>query len=287
MTEEKDPAQKFIQVGIFLVDKSKELEELGKDLPRHIRNLRGYGEYFQFFGNEIRRAGEAGVEIDDSIVPGSTADDVMKSLTWTVPSTYEISATVAAASDATVGTMSIAVSAAEGTDIEPSFLQHPPESYWAILVTGSMVTRLNELKPGLGTTWQNAWDALATIRPDSARNASVNARTVVDEISWMRPYDHLKSLQWCRFDNKGDPTRATRYAWILYGDDLPSHLEGNPSNDKIWKSLGHRYRDLQKYVHCSDTSGSDAKIIDGCLRAIQVSLEEYLEAGIDRLKQFA
>ena len=285
MTEEKDSGERYIQVGTSLVEKSEELQRLGKDLPRYVRIFKGYGELFVYFGNEIKRAGEAGVEIDDSMIFGSTLDDVMKTLTWTVPSTEAVSATMAAASDATVGTMSIAVSAADGSTIESSFLQDPPESYWAVCETKAMVIRLNELKQGLGTTWENAWDALATIRPDSAKNASVNARTVVDELSWMTPYDYLKTLQWHRLDNKGNPTRATRFAWIHYGDNLPHSLDGKPYNDDIWKSLKRSYNDLQKYVHCSETSQMEAKIIETNLKAIGVSLEEYLEAGFDRLKE--
>jgi hypothetical protein len=170
------------------------------------------------------------------------------------------------------------------TEPELKLLENPPKSFQILKATDETIDKLNKLKGGLGDTWRNAWNAMAIKDLSSIKTIATNARTVFDELSWLAPVENVKKLNWCFLDDNDKPTRATRFAWILYGDELPEFCNNNPSNDPSWKSLKKNYDELQQYVHLSSSQQSDLMQLEITMKALQESIEHYLDFGYDRLK---
>ncbi len=280
MTNITVPSSDYVGLGDEFHRRADDLQKLTKSAPNQIRQLRGYGDYFKFFGGEIDRASEHGINYNAS--PGFSAYDVQKTLTWNVTSPANIGMTISTASGTTNCASEFMIEA-EQQKPELKLFQNPPESFNSLGITEDTVEVLNQLKQGLGDTWRTAWDEISV---ESIKTAANNARTVFDELSWLKPYDHLKTLDWCKLDNKRGPTRATRYAWILHGDNLPEELNSKPSADPVWKPFKDAYDNLQKYVHTTiEIKKVDILYVETHLKSLQVGFEQYLREGFDRLKQ--
>lgn len=270
----------FRRVGSEFHNRADALQELVAEAPRQIRLLRGYGDFLFYAGNEIDRAASIGIDLSSS--PGFNTLRIEQTLSWGVPRPSDIGLTFSATSGTTNLASELMVTfAVEQPDLQ--LFQNPPESFLLIRTTDETIQNLNNLQPGLGNTWQAAWNAIAVGNVDTVRTAAANARTVIEEISRIPPYDHLESLDWCEMDERGRPTRATRYAWILYGDTLPEELNNNPSNDHIWKPFGQAFDKLQRYLHVSNVTNTDILYVENYVKTIQVGLEQYLREGSQRL----
>lgn len=281
MTKITVPSSDYKGLGDEFHRRADDLQKLTKSAPNQIRQLRGYGDYLNYFGSEIDRASKHGINYNAS--PGISYFDVQKTLTWDVPSPSNIGITISTASGVTnCASDWMVVLAVQKPGL--NFFQDPPESFISLGITEHTVDVINQLKQGLGDTWRTAWDATAIGTIESINTVAVNTRTVVDEIGRMSPYEYLKQLDWCKFDDKGEPTRASRYAWILHGDNLPDDLNSNPSNDPIWRSFKVAYKGIQKYVHTTDVKKVDILYVKTHLKSLQVGLEQYLREGFDRLK---
>ena len=213
-----DLGENFRKVGQDFHYRAGDLQKLVKEAPQQIGQLKAYGDYFIYIGDEIDRAASCGIDLTSS--PGLNVTNVQQTMTWNVASPLEIGNTITVASGTSGATADMMATYVEE---DPSFglFQNPPESFLQLKITDQTVLNLNEVKPGLGVTWQSAWDAINVGSAESVKSAAISARIAVDEISRKPPYDHLKTLRWCKLDDKGQPTRASRYAWILHGDDLP------------------------------------------------------------------
>ncbi len=274
--------ENFRIVGQDLQNRAGELQDLVAEAPQQIRQLKAYGDYFVYVGDEIDRGAGHGIDFTSS--PGLNVINVQQTLTWNVPSPFQIGNTATMASGTTGTVAELAVAYVE-EEPELELFLNPPESFRLLKTTDQTIQNLNNVKPGLGDTWQSAWDFIAVESVDSVKSAAANARTVVDEISWKTPYEHIKTLPWCKLDDKDRPTRATRYAWILYGDTLPAQHNNDPTNDLVWKPFGEAYGRLNKYVHISDVTTADILSVDTQLKIIQVGLEQYLREGFERITQ--
>jgi len=269
------------EIGAILIDKSIDLQDLAKIIPEQARKFRAYGDYYNFVADEYTRLSSLGVDCDmTQVVDFQSIED---SLSWEVPTTTQLYTTTTIVSGEST---SITQPMMPYVDEKPDYdlLQNPPDSFVLLQATDETIIQLDFIKNGLGNSWKKAWDCL--IRGD-VKNAAVQARTTIDELSWAVPYDRLAKLIWCRFDDKGKPTRASRFAWILHGDSLPAELDNDPCKDNVWKRFGKNYAALQRYVHTSDIKQSDLLTIDLTLKALQEALEEYLNLGIKRLKNNA
>jgi len=280
MKSSTSPGEEFRTVGQDLTIRAGSLQDLVAEAPQQIRYLKAYGDYLIYVGNEIDRG--AGYGIDFSSSPALNTADIRQTLNWKVPTPFQISNTATLASGTTGAVAEMAVDYGKQKPDLELFLD-PPESFRQLTTTEETIQILNNLNPGLGDRWQAAWDSTAVGSVNSVKSAAANGRTVVDEISWKTPYDHLKTLQWCKLDEKGRPTRATRYGWILYGDVLPAQYNNDPSNDLVWKSFHQAYDRLHKYVHISDLTKADILSVETQLKTIQVGIEQYLREGHQRL----
>ncbi len=166
---------------------------------------------------------------------------------------------------------------------EHELFQDPPEPWRFLRATEGTIQSLNELKKNLGETWRATWSAIEVGDLHSIKTAATNARTVVDEVSWMAPYDHLKTLEWCKLDKRKWPSHASRYAWILHGDTLPQELNNDPSNDPIWRPFHKAYNNLQKSMHTSHVGKAEITYVEAQLKAIEEGFEAYLRKGSVRL----
>ena len=266
-------------IGSKLIDKSNELQELKKIIPEQSRKIRAYGDYYNYVAEEYTRLSSLGVDCDVTQVVDFQS--IENSLSWEVPTILQIYTTTTTVSGESP---SITQPMMPYVDEKPDYglLQNPPESFILLQITDETIDQLDLIKDGLGESWRNAWDCLGG---DDIKNAAVHARTTIDELSWLVPYDHLAKLNWCQLDDNGKPTRASRFAWILHGDSLPAEIDNNPSKDFVWKKFGKNYKALQKFVHISDIKQSDRLTIDLVMKALQEALEEYLNFGISRLKK--
>ncbi len=238
MKSSTSPGEEFRIIGQDLNIRAGKLQDLVAEAPQQIRYLKAYGDYLIYVGNEIDRG--AGHGFDFSSSPAFNTADIRQTLNWEVPTPFQISYTATLASGTTGAVAEMAVEYSNHKPDLQLFL-NPPESFRQLTTTEKTINILNNLNPGLGDRWQAAWDSIAIGSVDSIKSAAANGRTVVDEISWKTPYDHLKTLQWCKLDEKGRPTRATRYGWILYGDNLPAQFNNDPSSDPVWKSFHQAY----------------------------------------------
>ena len=277
-----DPAKKLRAIGNQLISKSQDLNELAKIIPDQSRKMAAYGDYYNYVADEYDRLSSKGIDLSAS--PGfNYLDEVENTFVWKVPSAYDVTTTTVTASG---GTTSITEPFLPYIDSNPEFelLKKPPESYKILISTDETIDKLNQLKEGLGNSWRNAWNAMGIKDLNTIKTVAANARTVFDELSWLAPIEDLKKLDWCSLDDKDRPTRATRFAWILYGGELPESLNKDPSNDPSCKPFKNNYDKLQKYVHLGSLQQSHLIELEIIMKALQGSLEHYLNFGFDRLK---
>ena len=259
------------KAGQTLHTKADELTDLARKAPDQSRRLRGLGDFYCYLGSEAQRAAELG------LTPGAEWTDEIDSVRDRF------------ASDHFLGSVDDSIAVASGclptfttdllgfsTAVSQPFLEQPPRSFQELGKTDHLVSDLDSIKSGLGATWREALDAVET---GDIKGAATKARTVVDEITWIPPYDDIKAEPWCRLDNKKDPTRACRLAWIKYGKELPDALRGEASNDETWKYLNANYDRLGKYVHkITHVSKPEAADFRAKLQAISDALEVYVHA---------
>ena len=91
---------------------------------------------------------------------------------------------------------------------QSNFFGNFPAAYTELKFTEELSVVLTEINSDFADTWNAAWEQLMLEKKDSVKNSSTNARTVVDEISWIPDPEHLKKLPWCELDDKGKPIRA-------------------------------------------------------------------------------
>lgn len=277
-----DFVKRIKNIGNQMVSKAQDLNELLKIIPDQSRKMTAYGEYYIYVADEMERLFSLkGVGFFAS--PKLNLDKLEQSVLWTLPSAYNITTTTAMAAGTST---EIIAPFLPYVDSEPELklLDNPPESFKNLIATEETIDRLNKLKEGLGDTWRNAWNAMAVKNLNSIKTVATNARTVFDELSWFAAVENLKKLDWCSLDKTGKPTRATRFAWILYGDELPESCNKNPSNDPSWKSFNKNYGELEKYVHLISLQQSNLIQLEIIMKALQGSIEHYLNFGYDRLK---
>jgi len=276
-----DDIKKIRFVGDSLQGKADDLQDLVQAAPDVIRKFRGIGDYYKYVADEYERLqDQEGIFLG---IPQSTFDDVDAVLSLELPSVDQLALATRAA---TASTTSISIPLVDLSHERPELhiLNDPPQRFRSLRETSDIKGKLNELKQGLGNSWKNASNSIEVSGVDSVKNSASNARTVVDELSWLTPYDIISKLTWCEFDDKKRPTRASRYAWIMYGEDGPST---KPAEDPAWKPLNDAYKRLNKYVHITSIVEADISYMQSLLITIQDSLEEYLRRGFNRLKSMA
>ena len=253
-----------------------------KIIPDQYRKMVAFGDYYNYVADEYDRLSSTGIDLKNSS-GFNDLDLIEKAFDWDVPSTYDVTTTTVTASGSST---SITQPFFPYIDSNPELkiLENPPESYKILIATDETIDKLNLLKEGLGNSWRNAWNAIGTKDLSSVKTVATNARTVFDELSWLAPNDLLTKLEWCSLDDKDRPTRATRFAWILYGNELPESLNKDPSNDPSWKAFKKNYDKLQKYVHLSSIKQSYLIELEIIMKALQGSIEHYLNFGFERLK---
>ena len=279
MKKDKGQIQEVKEVGQELKRRADSLQHLVLGWHQMVRKLRAYGELLDFTGDELHKATLAGLEL---ITTHIKVNEIKETLGWEIPSTDQIRKTVMA-SIAAILDISEAMHIFAQEAPEHNFLQNHPEMWRLLRATEGTIQSLNKLKTNLGETWRTAWNAIEVGDLRSIKTAATNARTVVDEVSWLATYDHLKKLQWCKLDKKKWPSHATRYAWILHGDTLPPELKNNPSNDPVWKPYNKAYNNLQKFLRISPVAKVHITYVEAQLKAIEEGLEEYLRKGFTRL----
>lgn len=277
-----ESTKRLKNIGSRLIEKSNSLKELAQIIPEQSRKLRAYGEFYNYVADEYDRLAEFGIDCNVAqVVNFEEIDDLVS---WQVPTSTQVYTTTSGVSgESTSITQPMMPYVDDYPDL--GLLKKPPESFRLLRVTDKTINRLNMVSPGLGDTWGSAWNYLAVGDIPSIKSTATQARTVVDELSWRAPYDHLATLHWCQFDDKGKPTRLSRFAWILHGDTLPVELGNDPTKDTSCKALKKNYDALQKYVHMVQIEQSDLIAIELILKTLQVSLEEYLHFGMGRLER--
>lgn len=277
-----DPINKIREFGNIMISKSQYLKELAKVIPDQARKLEAYGEYYIYVANEYDRLNlNIGIDLGNSTK--FNFNKLEKALDWKTTSVHDVTTTTVAASACST---SITEPFLPYIDDQPvlKILDDPPESFKILKTTNKVIDKLNQLKKDLGKTWESAWNAFTINDPSSVKTAAVNIRTVFDELCWMTPYEDLKKLDWCCLDDNGQPTRATRFAWILYGNELPVEYKNKPFDDPLWELFNKNYAELQKYVHITSLKKSNLVHLEVIIKALQESLEQYLYFGFERLK---
>jgi len=277
--KKKNQIDEVKAIGQDLKRRADGLQLLVSEWHQMVRKLRVYGELLDFTGDEFHRATLAGLDLSATHIK---VNNIKETLLWEIPSPDQIRKTVMA-SAAAILDISEAMHTFAQEAPEHELLQNPPEIWRLLRASEETIQCLSKLKTNLGETWRGAWGAIEIGDLRSVKTAATNARTVVDEVSWMAPYDHLKNLEWCRLDEKKWPSHATRYAWILHGDRLPPELKNNPSNDAVWKPFSKGYNNLQKLMHISAVSKAHITYVEAQLKVIEEGLEEYLRKGFMRL----
>lgn len=272
-----DVIKKIRLIGSDLVDKADKLQELGRIIPEECRKLRAFGEYFHYVAGEYDQLSQ---RVEFSLCDLPDLGEVERTLNWDVPTRAQVTMTTTTASGSQVQITEPMLSYAHEMP-ELNLLANPPESFKLLTATDELVETLNGIKNSLGNTWKDAWDSLTM---GDLKSAATNARTAVDEISWKVPQDDLAKLPWCKYDDKGKPTRASKFAWILHGEDLPEELNNEPAQDPVWKILSQNYEKLNKYVHISTIQQAETTYLKTILNAIQECLDRYLHQGTKGLK---
>lgn len=273
-----DPIIRIRNIAQALSDKAIETRAFMYAAPDIIRTYQAYGDYISYLSDELERSPSCKINLS---VINPSLDILESSLKWKLPEMLTLVDSSSAASIVTRTITEVLIDNDEALDSK--FLVSAPESYRFYTATDKTIFLLNKIKPNLGDTWRTAWNQLAIGNSTSIKNAATNARTTIDEISWKSDYELLKKFPWCKYDDKKQPTRATRFAWILYGKDLPNSLNNDPTNDITWKSFGAAYADLGKYVHIVHFEASDIILLDTIFKSLQTGLETYLNYGRERL----
>lgn len=269
------------KIGQESINKANEIREFIKAAPEAIRKLNAYGEQMMYLGEEYNKAKDV---IDVSSLSHINLSSLTDKLsTLHVPSSDDLSTLTVSLSGSLVGITEPLYSTAHKHP-ELELLNNSPSSFIILQSTTALLSALQEIDRSLAETWKNACDNIAIGNPQAVKNSATHARTVVDELSWKVPYDHIKELDWCKLDEKGKPTRASRFAWLMHGDHLPSEIGGDPAKDETWKSLNKSYGNLNKYTHISTLEEKDVIYLRTQLDAIQDALEKYLLKGSERLK---
>lgn len=284
-TDPRIASSKYRDTAIALKGRAAALKELAEALPKQIRLLDAYSDLFNYTADELDRFhSNYPFAILTSPYLDQTPDDVNRSLLWTLPDTRDIQSTVTAASGAGTGSLNYFIpeitKAAAPAD---PYFDSLPVSFKQLQGSEELIPLLDQLDLTLGSTWIAAWENLSLKRFDSLKNASVNARTVVDRISWLPDYEHLKTLPWYIGDKENKPIRAVRYAWIRYGDDLPNLLKSDSREDLLWKSFGAAYSVLEKFIHTTSYDSMSASRVWTALVALENGLLQYLRDGMERL----
>ncbi|MCX5813610.1 MAG: hypothetical protein NT178_13850 [Proteobacteria bacterium] len=274
-----DFVKRIKNIGNQLIFKAQDLNKLAKIIPEQSKILRAYGEYYNYVAGEYERLPSKDVNVSDSLK--FSLGDLEKTFCWTVPSAYKVAITAAMAAGTSPQITAIFLPYIDSKP-ELKLLDNPPESFKILKATGETIDKLNKLSEGLGGTWRDACNAMAMNDLSSIKTVAINARTAFDELSRLVPVEILKKLDWCVLHEK-KPNRPTRFAWILYGEDLPESCNKNPSNDPSWKSFKINYDELQKYVHLSSLQKSNLIQLDIIMKALQGSMDHYLYFGYDRL----
>lgn len=269
-------------------NKSKKLKELYKSIPQKTKIMDANADLLDYTSNELNRFIGSNPDKIHIPIPSDIEKPDYKNFfnsmeKLKLPDTALFDGTIMAV--ATIGTSSL--SAATNVvlyyeEIDEDYFNNIPDSYEQLSNTKKLEELLDILDPKLGEIWEDIWNKLAIGDKDSLKNASTNARSMIDEISWRSDYEHLKSLEWCELDDNDKPTRATRFAWIYYGDVLPPGLKNKPSNDQQWKNFNESYGKLQKTIHKIDVKLPVR--INSIFKTLEIGLVNYLEAGMGRLK---
>jgi hypothetical protein len=265
-------------------ERANGLKVLGKDLPGYVRTLDGLGDFMDYTANELDRYGTTYVSAPVNysginFVPS----DFMRSLNaWSVPRGNDVQNSIVTLSGVgTSVTGSVLPQMQRTARPTDNYFANPPANFIQLRLTDELTPLLDQLN--LTPTWKSAWENLVLERDDSLKNACVNARTVVDEISWMPDTEYLKTLDWCELDKEGRPIRAVRYAWIRHGDVLPESLGKNCKEDTYWKTFGQAYSELGKFVHKAGYDATSRTQVEVALKSLELGLIVYLEAGMTRL----
>ncbi|RJR53581.1 MAG: hypothetical protein C4576_01455 [Desulfobacteraceae bacterium] len=268
-------------LGKSLIEKGKEVNDFAQRAPEISRRLMVSGEYIAYTADELSKADSLGMDFNASVIGVEGLESDIKFLS--LPSHEHIQKVLLSSTGVSNTATAIVVDLdRKAPDLE--LFQNPPESLRIDEETTKITASLNDIKEGLGSSWRSVWDEIKLGSATAIKSACASARTVVDEIGWLVPYDDLVKLEWCKLDEKARPTRASRYAWILHGVILPSELGGNPSADAIWKAFGKSYDELQRFVHLTSITRSERFYVERLLSAIQDGLSEYVSRGFDRLK---
>lgn len=281
----EDLSDEFKKDGDILKNKSNELKDLMSVAPDAIRTIDAYTEMLYYTADELKKFSRYDPKAQDfPDFKGSEYYSIQSIYGLNIPSKAEVFAMGTSVSGLiTDATSSVMYKVSVYPGYENDYFKNIPTKFLQLKFTDELCSFLHTIKPELATTWRSAWGQLALERADSIKNAAANARTVVDEISWIPNSEHLKSLKWCALDDKEKPIRAVRYAWIRYGDILPESLKNDPSSDSNWKSFNGSYGSLQKYVHTTIFRIEDRQIVETALKAIEIALIGYLELGMERL----
>ena len=285
LTKPRIDSKKFREAGKAAKDKANELKNLANVLPGYIRTLDGYGDFMNYTADELERFKTkypSAPSIRTSLY--FTPKTFINTLAWNVTDPKDIETSIITLSGVgTSASVSIPPEMVSFATEGDAFFSNPPENFVHLHLTDELTPLLSELMPELSPIWNASWDSLVLERADSLKNASVNARTVVDEISWIPDKEHLRGLAWCKLDNKGDPIRAVRYGWISYGDSLPQELKNDPSEDLRWKVFGQAYGELGKFVHKADYDKTSRVQVESALKALEIGLIGYLRDGMAKL----
>lgn len=281
----KEFAEKIKADAIIIEEKKEELKSLVQKAPLIIRQMEANAEMLKYAANELDKfSNYANKPIDFPDYKGSQFYGIDQIRQLSIPSEqslFYMSASVAAITSDATGSIAPVVTKYPG--YESKYLDLLPPSYEQYLRSNELCDLLKELDDNYADTWLNAQNQLNMDGTDSLKNASTNARTVVDQISWLPDYDHLKKYDWFVSDNKGGPTRAVRYAWILHGDKLPAEIGNDCTKDHTWRTLFSGYDKLGKYVHIIKFSKVEKYEVQSSLKAIEIALINYITQGKQRL----
>jgi len=278
-------SKKFREAGKAAKDKANELKDLANVLPGYIRTLDGYGDFMNYTADELERFGTKYPSVPSIRTSLQfSPQNFMDTLSWNVtnPKEIEISITTLSGVGTSVTGSVLPVIESFAQPDDP-FFSNPPQNFSQLRFTDDLTQLLDDLNPVLSPIWKSAWDNIVLEREDSLKNVSVNSRTVVDEVSWLTNYEHLKTLPWCELDKEGKPIRAVRYGWIRYGDNLPPELKNNSIKDLRWKVFGQAYSELGKFIHKAGFDKTSRSQIETALKALEIGLIDYLKDGMTRL----
>lgn len=91
--------ENYRKVGQDLQNRAGQLQDLTAEAPQQIRQLKAYGDYFIYIGDEIDGGASHGIDFTSS--PGLNVTNVQQALTWKVPSPLQIANTASIASGTT------------------------------------------------------------------------------------------------------------------------------------------------------------------------------------------